>query len=478
MKSILSILVLLAAVFSGYQARSFCGFYVANAGAKLFNNKSEVILVRDGNRTTVTMSNDFKGDAADFAMVVPVPVLLQRDDIRVMHRGLFDKLGDYSAPRLVEYYDSNPCYQPHYREIPTMSMDSEFSNARVESTMSADQLGVRIEARYEVGEYEILILSANESSGLRKWLTMNGYSIPDQANEVLDPYIKSNMKFFVVKVNLDQFARMNTDYLSPIQITYESDKFMLPIRLGMANADGPQDLIVYAITKEGRIECTNYRTAKLPTDRNIPLSVQPKFGEFYKALFDKAWKNEGRNTVFLEYAWDVSPQNPMKCDPCIGPPPIVSDLREAGATWLNDNNWSSQAFFTRLHVRYEREKFPQDLNFQVTPNTERYQCRYVMTHPAHGDMSCEAGQKYLKALQERRKVEQLELAALTGWDTRGQHQIGEDRNEFVPIGGASGRSGRKPNNPIGLTWLLPVAFIVILTSLTLPEYLRRARSLA
>lgn len=478
MKTIVSIFMVLAAVISGYQAQAFCGFYVANAGAKLFNNKSEVILVRDGNRTTVTMSNDFRGDAADFAMVVPVPVLLQKNDIRVMHRGLFDKLGDYSAPRLVEYYDENPCFQYTYDMLVRSEMHTSVRLSEQESVTEDRDLGVRIEARYEVGEYEILILSANESNGLRTWLTQNGYSIPDQANEVLDPYIKSNMKFFVVKVNLDQFARMNTEYLSPIQITYESDKFMLPIRLGMANANGPQDLIVYAITKQGRVECTNYRTAKLPTDRNIPLSVQPQFGEFYKALFDKAWKQEGRNTVFLEYAWDVSPQNPMKCDPCIGPPPIVYDLREAGATWLTDQNFSGQAFFTRLHVRYERDKFPQDLNFQVTPNTERYQCRYVMNHPAQGDMSCEAGQKYLQRLQDRRKVEQQELAALTGWDQQGKRPIGEDRNEFTPIGGASGRSGRNPQSPIGLGWLLPVAFLVILTSLTLPEYIRKTRSLA
>jgi hypothetical protein len=54
---------------------SFCGFYVAKADAALFNNKSEVIIVRDGIHNVITMSSDFKGDRKDFAMVVPVPVI-------------------------------------------------------------------------------------------------------------------------------------------------------------------------------------------------------------------------------------------------------------------------------------------------------------------------------------------------------------------------------------------------------------------
>jgi len=80
-----------------------------------------------------------------------------------------------------------------------------------------------IEAEYQIGEYDILILSATESDGLRRWLTDNDYTIPQDADEVLNPYIKSNMKFFVVKVNLEKVASQETEYLSPIQITYSSD---------------------------------------------------------------------------------------------------------------------------------------------------------------------------------------------------------------------------------------------------------------
>ena len=89
---------------------SFCGFYVSKADGTLKNKTSQVILVRDGNKTVITMYNDFKGDTKDFAMVVPVPVVLRKDDIKVVDQSIFQRLNDYSAPRLVEYWDQNPCY--------------------------------------------------------------------------------------------------------------------------------------------------------------------------------------------------------------------------------------------------------------------------------------------------------------------------------------------------------------------------------
>ena len=88
---------------------AFCGFYVARADAKLFNQASQVVLVRDDDRTVLTMANDFSGELDEFAVVVPVPTVLERGQIHVANRALIDHLDAYTAPRLVEYYDDNPC---------------------------------------------------------------------------------------------------------------------------------------------------------------------------------------------------------------------------------------------------------------------------------------------------------------------------------------------------------------------------------
>lgn len=428
---------------------SFCGFYVSKADGTLKNKTSQVILVRDGNRTSLTMYNDFKGDTKDFAMVVPVPVLLKKDDIKVVDQSIFQKLNDYSAPRLVEYWDQNPCNSYENEDKVSFSR-SELSSVVVSGygTAKRKELGVKIEAKYLVGEYDILILSARESGGLKQWLTGNGYKIPEGAEEVLEPYIKSNLKFFVVKVNETEKKKLNNNFLRPIQISFNSPKFMLPIRLGMANADGDQDLLVYAFTRKGRIECTNYRNAAIATDKNIPLFVQKNFGSFYGNLFTQQWNNENKAISFLEYAWNVTPINQMKCDPCVGNPPTEQDLVQSGVWWLGNKDWSDYSnddeietndknvHFTRLHFRYNRKSFPQDLMFQVTPNTATFQARYIITHPATGDFNCAAGKKYLQDLKQRRKKELRELTALTGTDLNNWEEIASAKNDEETLASA------------------------------------------
>jgi len=379
------------------------------------------------------MYNDFQGNFKDFAMVVPVPVVLKKSDIKVVDQQIFNTLNEYSKPRLVEYYDANPCaqYYNQYKSAPSAMMDSEVIVGYGAKSKKADDR-VKIEAKYLIGEYDILILSATESTGLKSWLNENGYKIPSGAEEVLEPYIKSNLKFFVVKVNEKELKKLQSNFLRPIQISFNTPKFMLPIRLGMANADGDQDMLVYAFSKKGRIECTNYRTFSLPTGKNIPLFVQNNFGNFYANLFQHQWEKEGKAIVSLEYAWDVSPKNYVKCDPCVATAPSTQDLVQAGVWWINrdwndysdlneEEDYSGNVYFTRLHVRYNRAAFPQDLQFQTTPNMENYQARYIITHPATGDLSCEAGKKYLKELKKRRQNEMQMLTYLTGrgyddWD--------------------------------------------------------------
>tara|TARA_Y100000589_G_scaffold312141_1_gene332187 strand:- start:26290 stop:27819 length:1530 start_codon:yes stop_codon:yes gene_type:complete len=392
---------------------SFCGFYVAKADASLFNKTSQVIFVRDGNRSVVTMSSDYEGDLSEFAMVVPVPELIKEQNIRIADQLIFQKLDAYSGARLVEYFDNSPCRQyirPSYaKSVAEMNEIEDFVEYEEEYSVS-------VEAKYQIGEYDILILSAKESDGLQRWLTDNGYKIPEKAKEVLEPYIKNNMKFFVVKVNLEEQKKIGATTLRPIQMAFNSDKFMLPIRLGMANAKEEQDMIVYLFTKQGRVETTNYRTVNMPTDVNIPEFVQKDFGDFYKDMFEKQWKKEGKNIVFLEYAWDVSLKNYVKCDPCAGTPPSYTDLRESGVYWVTSPNDQDNVMFTRLHVRYDRKHFPQDLFFKQTPNKQNFQARYVLQHAYKGELSCDAAQEYYKKVLNRREKELTTLAALTGWD--------------------------------------------------------------
>lgn len=407
-------------------ASAFCGFYVAKADTDLFNDASKVALVRDDERTVITMASDYRGEASDFAMVVPVVDIPEREQINVANPALIEHLDEYTAPRLVEYHDENPCDRRLYERMATSAPPPEPA-PMMDGAMEAEELGVTIEAEYEVGEYDILILSAEESDGLITWLNQNDYRIPEGAEEVVGSYLKQGMKFFVAKVNLERHD--GSGFLRPIQVAYEDEDFMLPIRLGTVNAEGKQELFVFTITRKGRVETTNYKTVKLPSNMDVPIFVKDEFAEFYKDMFAHQVEKENGKAVFMEYAWDMS-----WCDPCAAEPLSRSELKELGVMWLEDGGQDQpgitrpgpmprpgpqpvDAFVTRLHVRYDGETFPQDLAFQVTGDRQNYQGRYVLRHPWRGDFDqCEEARDYADTLVSRWDKEAENLAKLTGWD--------------------------------------------------------------
>ncbi len=389
-------------------AWAFCGFYVAKADAKLYNKASQVVIARNGNKTLLTMANDFQGDVKDFAIVVPVPVVIKQEQVNIGENKIIERLDAFSAPRLVEYFDPDPCQPPlEYDAVPNAAMPAPSANQI--RKRDKDSLGVTIEAKFSVGEYDILVLSAKESNGLETWLNQNGYKIPRGANQLLKPYIRQGMKFFVAKVNLEKFNKTGYEFLRPIQIAYQTPKFMLPIRLGMINAQSEQDLIVYILSPKGQAELTNYRLVNIPSDTEIPLFVKGEFSDFYKTMFAQAYNKESKKVGFLEYAWNMA-----SCDPCSAEPLSPEELKKAGVFWLNESE--NNVFISRIHVRYTRDKFPEDLMFEETSNQSQFQGRYILNHPFTNKTNCPAAKSYPNMVKKRYEKEAQNLARLTGWN--------------------------------------------------------------
>jgi hypothetical protein len=410
-------------------AAAFCGFYVAKADSKLFNKSSKVVLARDGQTTAITMASDYEGEPKEFALVIPVPTFIERKQIGVVDMKTIDHLDAYTAPRLVEYNDRDPCAPIVMYRMAAPSLASN-ADAMPLAYDAGRYRGVTVEANYDVGEYDVSILSATESDGLVNFLTDNGYKIPTGAEPVLGSYIKQKMRFFVAKVNLDRMKLLDQGYLRPLQVRYDTAKFMLPLRLGTVNASGPQDLIIYALSKKGRVETANYRTVKLPSDIDVPLYVKNDFGSFYKAMFDRAVERENMKAVFVEYAWDMG-----WCDPCAADPLSNKELVELGARWISSDDdtpfrmrrgmsgigGGADAYVTRLHVRYDAKTFPEDLALLETSDRSNFQGRYVLHHPWKGDTGCEAGARYRASLPARFQKEAENLAGLTGWSLADIH---------------------------------------------------------
>ena len=146
---------------------------MAKADSNLYNQASQVIIARQGERTVLTMANDYQGDVKDFALVVPVPVPIKEEQVNVGEPKIIERLDAFSAPRLVEYFDYDPC-QPvkTYKEEKSGLFSDDAQNR--DSRQVANSFGVTVESKFTKGEYDIVILSAKESDGLEKWLIVNG----------------------------------------------------------------------------------------------------------------------------------------------------------------------------------------------------------------------------------------------------------------------------------------------------------------
>lgn len=401
-------LVLLASLALARSAAAFCGFYVTGADSNLYANASMVVLMREGSHTVLSMQNNYEGPPEDFALIVPVPVVLSQEQVKTLPEDVFDRVDRLGAPRLVEYWENDPCQTPFDEEAPT---------AAGGAGASGDGGGnVVVEAEFAVGEYDVVILSADDAAALENWLRDNDYNIPDGAEAALAPYVEAETKFFVAKVDPERVTFEDGQArLSPLRFDYESQGFSLPIRLGLLNSPGTQDLIVNILARQ-RYETINYPNVTIPTNIRVQNSVRDDFASFYEALFQRVVE-QNPGAVVTEYSWAA-----QSCDPCPTEPLSLDDLATLGADVIlgldPEGGLLPEGGFvdytlTRLHYRYTAESSDEDLAF--TParpiiggrgipdedgklDTEvqvldegfnTFQGRYVILHPWTEDIACD-----------------------------------------------------------------------------------------
>jgi len=408
-------------------ALAFCGFYVGGADATLYNDATMVVLMREGTTTVLSMQNTYQGPPEGFAMVVPVPEVLSEDNVRILPHEIFQRIDQLAAPRLVEYWEQDPCYVPRVRRTRNRSGLRPMSRRAVAESAPAPDLGVTIEAEFAVGEYDIVILSAEESNGLERWLHREQYAIPDGAGRVLGPYVQLGTKFFVAKVDPERVTfDGDRAVLSPLRVHYTSEQFSLPVRLGLLNSRGQQDLIMHVIAKQQRYEVANYANLTIPTNLTVDDGIRESFAGFYRALYDRVTE-QNPGAVVTEYSWRAT-----SCDPCPTTPLQPNELALLGADVLSGQplpaadapqarrapppggffGGGSDWTLTRLHYRYDEDDLTRDLVFREAPaivggrgtpdaegqlqekqaqpaDVNNFQGRYVILHRWEGEIACQ-----------------------------------------------------------------------------------------
>jgi hypothetical protein len=396
-------LVLLAAA---PPAQAFCGTYVGDGTTRLTNSASQLVVARSGVSTTLTMFNDFEGDLSSFGLVVPVPAGVDSDNVRLADRALLEKLDGYSQPRLVaytcdDYYGLSDAAVTSSTRAPAASPVSAPASSPSSTSSSggcsggdggswyADTTdtgpspdtdtgdGVVVEDEFDLGEYTAWVVDPDGSEGLLAWLDANGFAVDASTSALFDEYIASGSHFLALRVDLDRLNASN--WLSPLQVGYDSEAWGLPIRMGAASSAGVQDLVVYALTDPtaGRTGISNYPETEAPaSDCLVDVPEDETVLDWYQDQFEAttnlpadAAELDGRTGFawVTEYGWGSG-----ACDPCTAAGPLTSD--EVYALGFPAHyGW----YLTRLHLRYTPDAVTQDLSFYTSNITAPTQLRYV-----------------------------------------------------------------------------------------------------
>ena len=347
--------------------QAFCGTYVGST-TELYNSVSKVVFTRFGGRSTITMANDISGDTEDFAVVVPVPEVPGEEDVRVVAPRVIRSFDAYSAPRMVSY------------ECGEADADTDTDTDTDTDSDTDTDTDVDVEAQYIVGEYEVVILSADESDLLVDWLQDNEYAVPVEAEDLLQAYIDSGSYFFAAKVGPDAEIESG-DELSPLQVTYRSPTWALPLRLGTLNSPGSQDLVVYTLNRysDGEAGISTYEEAVVEDACELPPEVDStSFTDWYGARLEEAHSAPGLQWV-VEYSFGAA-----KCDPCSREVPGLDDLVSVAVP--EEDAWVGDFWLTRFHLRYSPEDVTVPLDFYSTGITDFRQQRYIR----HND-ACDLG---------------------------------------------------------------------------------------
>ncbi|MBW2463613.1 MAG: DUF2330 domain-containing protein [Deltaproteobacteria bacterium] len=486
MRAFIAIVAACLALAMPAVAAAFSGFFVSASGDRLYNDAAVVVLMRDGDHTVLSLQNHYDGPPEDFALIVPVPTAVEEGDIRVLSRDLFDRVDRLTAPRLVEYWEQDPCPRddglalgPDDDEASQPSpVTAESEPTAYEPRESREPTGVAVAARFSVGEYDFEVLDAEQSVGLERWLRRHGYQVPDGAEALLRPYVHAGMKFVVAKVDVRRLPA-GRGALSPLRIHYRTDALSLPLRPGALNSRGAADLIVVILARGVRYEAANYPNFAVPTNLDVAANTGDAFGPFYAALFDRM-VDLHPDAALTEYAWDAA-----SCDPCPVPPLSADEVATLGGDVIPSYgedvargevplSFVGDFVVTRLHLRTTGGYLPRDLDLRPAPpirggvgipgpageldkgvavaSQNYFQGRFVMRHPHEGDVACDDPRRGVwggpQGTDYYASLGPIQSAAGSAFALRGDFELAAYLSREVPMLGDPGAAQELPTGPV------------------------------
>jgi MYXO-CTERM domain-containing protein len=330
--SFLALLGLGSSLCVANPAHAFPGFLASKTGAEITVSSTQMVVMKKGNTTAVSVMSDYQGGLEPFAMVLVVPGDVTADRVTTLKREFVDRIDAISAPRFHEYWEQDPCDPGPVEQEWQRSMKADSSSAFLgggdmpqASQKVAKELSLDVQAQKKEGEYSFTLLAKDDKIGA--WLKSKGYAVPAGAEQALAPYLAAGMRLLVAQVDTNRIELVGGDraQLSPIRFWTDQPYDTIPDRVGLLNASGKQELLLYVLDPEQRYESKNYENVFPPTNITVDFAVKERMGEFYVSLADIIAQKKP-NAFLDEYAWSSDGCG----QPCATEPLMISELLSLG----------------------------------------------------------------------------------------------------------------------------------------------------
>ncbi|HEY4157852.1 MAG TPA: DUF2330 domain-containing protein [Polyangiaceae bacterium] len=328
--------LLAASLVSAQHAQAFPGFLTSKKPADLKVHSTQVVVLKKGALTAVTVMPDYEGPIEPFALVLVVPSDVTEQRVTTLKRDFVDRIDQISAPRFHEFWEQDPCdpgpLEQEWERVLKADPNGGFLGGGPSpggGPKVAKELSMDVKAKQKEGEYTFSLVGKDES--IASFLKGKGYVVPDGAEAAVAPYVQAGNRLVLAQVDSNRIELVGGEraQLSPIRFWTEQPYDTIPDRVGLLNAPAApdkQELLVYVLDPEQRYEVKNYKNLFPPTNIEVDFAVKERVGEFYAALQDMILaKNPG--SFLLEYAWHGDGCG----QPCATDPIDISELLSLGA---------------------------------------------------------------------------------------------------------------------------------------------------
>lgn len=314
---------------------------LAGAGSEKVHS-TNIFLMQKGETSVVTVHPDYEGPLRAFAVIVPVPKDVTKDRITTLKREYGDRVAQISAPKFAEFWEMDPCdtenvHEQEWERDMSVKDDTGFlGSVKTDASKKvAKEMLLDVEAKQKSGEYkEIFIGGADE---VKKWLSEKDYKLPAGGAESIATYAAAGYNFLALDVDVNRMELVGSDRasLSPVRFWTKESSRKLPTRFGLPSAAPKQELQLFTMVPEQRMQVTNYTTKATPTNLTVVreyiepsgrnVNLKERVGEFFAALHDR-FLEKNPNTFLLEYAWPTA-----TCGkPCATEPLLPHELLSLG----------------------------------------------------------------------------------------------------------------------------------------------------